>query len=53
MDKGCLRCIVKHLLKAKGYIEEAISFGMDSNLDITKLDDIILTLIKYIQENGK
>jgi len=50
LSKGCLRCALKHLLKAKGYTEEAISFGMGASVDLHQMDCIMLDLIKHIKE---
>jgi len=53
LSKGCLRCALKHLLKAKGYTEESLSFGMNVPVDLNQMDHIMLDLINYIKEMKK
>jgi len=54
IDKGCLRCCVKHLLKAKGYLDESVSFGGVYDVSAIDIDKITLELVTFlIQKNEK
>jgi len=45
---GCLRCTLKHILKSKTFLMEAIQFGFKTDVTVEELNQIILDLANYI-----
>lgn len=54
-NKPCLKCTIKHVMNAKTFLMEAISFGAKPGVDVEDLNCMILRLCNYTLEenNGK
>jgi len=48
LNKPCLKCTLKHLLNAKTFLIEAISFGAKPGVEVEDLSNITLRLCNYI-----